>query len=186
MQQEIPEPPVRLGVDGGVRGQLRVGLIVAGQQRERRAGARAGLDDLLDSIGPVGLPAEQAHDDEPGLRDDLLAIEIDRGVVRELHEVGETHGGKRLAERPARRRQRGELGVGGRQDDDVTRGLTEVDGLGAVGDDTRLGLEKVHWSVEREVAMRNDALSVTSRIVVSAPNSRLENSPLPTPQVGRQ
>ena len=58
-------------------------------------------------------------------------------------------------------------------------GLTEVDGLASVGDDARLGLEKVHWSVEREVAMRNDGLSVTSRIVVSAPDSRFENSPLP-------
>ena len=104
--------------------------------------------------------------------------------MRELHDVGETHGGKRLAERPARRRQRGEFRVGGRQDDDVARGLTEVDGLAAVGDDTRLGLEKVHWSVEREVAMPNGGLSVTSRIVVSAPDSRLESSPLPTPQAG--
>ena len=34
--------------------------------------------------------------------------------------------------------------------------------------------------------MRNGTLSVTSRIVVSAPESRFENSPLPTPQVGRQ
>ena len=177
MQQKTPESPICVGADGGIRGKLRVGLIVAGQEHEHRAGARAGLDDLLDPVGPVGLPAEQAHDDEPGLRDDLLAIEVDRGVVRELHEVGETHGGKRLAERPARRGQRGKLGVGGRQDDDVARGLPEVDGFTAVGDDARLGLEKVHWSVEREVAMPNGALSVTSRIVASASDSVFENSP---------
>ena len=73
-----------------------------------------------------------------------LAVEIDRRVVRELHEVGETHGGKRFAEGVARRRQRGELGVGGRQDDDVARGLSEVDRCAAVGDDARLGLEKMH------------------------------------------
>ena len=148
VQQEAPEPPVRLGVDRGMRGELRVGLIVARQQREGRTGARAGLDDLLDPVGPVGLPAEQTHDDEPRLDDDLLAVEIDRRVVGELHEVGETHGGKRLAECRARGRQRGELGVGGREHDDVAGGLTEVDGFAAVGDDTGLGPEKMHRSVE--------------------------------------
>ena len=56
----------------------------------------------------------------------------------------------------------------------------------AFGDDARLGLEKVHWSVEREVAMQNDGLSVTSRIVVSAPDSRFENSPSSTPQPHNQ
>ena len=28
--------------------------------------------------------------------------------------------------------------------------MTEVDGLASVGDDTRLGVEKMHWSVERD------------------------------------
>ena len=69
--------------------------------------------------------------------------------MRELHEIGETHRGKCLAERLARRRQRGELRVGGRQDDDFAGGLTEVGGLGSVGDDTRLSSEKMYRSAER-------------------------------------
>ena len=89
--------------------------------------------------------------------------------MRELHEIGETHDGKRLAECPARRRERGELGIGRRQDDDVAWSLTEVDGVAAVGNDTRLSLEKMHRFVEREVAVSNDGLSVTSLLVVSVP-----------------
>ena len=47
--------------------KLRVRLVAAGEQRERRAGSRAGLGDLLDPVGPAGLPDQQAHDDEPSL-----------------------------------------------------------------------------------------------------------------------
>ena len=78
------------------------------------------------------------------------------------------------------------LGVGGRQSDDVVRGLTEVGGFTAVGDDTRLGFEKMRWSVGHEVAMPNDALSVTFRIASSAPESRFENSPSSAPRAGNQ
>ena len=175
MQQVAPEPPVRLRAGAGVRGKRRVGLVVAGQQRKRRPRARAGLDDLLDPVGPVGLSAEQTHDDEPGTGDDRLAVEIDRCVVRKLHEVGEPHGGKRLAEGRARRRERGKLGVGGRKDDNLGGGLTEVDGLAAVGDDARLSLEQVHGTVEREVAMPNDGLSVRSRIPAAVRESRFKH-----------
>ena len=70
--------------------------------------------------------------------------------------------------------------------DDFARGLTEVHRFTAVGDDTRLGLEKMHWSVKREVVMPNDTLSVTSRIVASAPDPGFENSPSSTPQPRNQ
>ena len=60
--------------------------------------------------------------------------------------VGETHGGEPPAEGGARYRRRGELGVGDRQEDDVTRGLTEVD-------DGRLGLEEMHGSGGREMVV---------------------------------
>ena len=67
VQQEIPETLIRIGADGGMCDKLRVRLVAAGEQRERRAGSRAGLGDLLDPVGPAGLPDQQAHDDEPSL-----------------------------------------------------------------------------------------------------------------------
>ena len=44
--------------------QLRVGLVVARQQRSVDAVSRASARDLVDAIGPVAAAAEQPHDDE--------------------------------------------------------------------------------------------------------------------------
>ena len=63
---------------------------------------------------------------------------------------------------------------GGREHDDVARGLTEVDRFAAVGDDTRLGLEKVHFgkSIPRLASERPACRAQPVSIRPTAPSSR--------------
>jgi translation initiation factor 6 (eIF-6) len=64
-------------------------MIVAGQAGEcDPAGAAAG-GDLLQAVGPIAPAAQQADEDEAGVRYDTLDIEVYRERVAELQEVGE-------------------------------------------------------------------------------------------------
>ena len=144
MDRVLPEAMTSLGLQGRDPGELGVGLVVARQHGERDAVRAAGLGDALDTVGPVADAAEQADNDEPRAGDDRVDVDVDRHVVGELQEVGETEARKVVAEARARGGEARELGIGGRQHDDVARRLAEVDGFRSVGDDARLGRQKMH------------------------------------------
>src|SRR4051812_2307935 len=65
-------------------------------------------------------------------------------MVLELQQVGEAQAGLRLGQARIGRREAGKLGVRGRKDDDLARGLAEIDRLRAVGDDAGLCGEEMH------------------------------------------
>ena len=81
MQQKTPQPLVSASVDTRKRHQLRVWLVIAGQQDKRDLALPAGVDQLLDTIRPIGAATEQAHDNKLRLTDDFLTVEVDGGVV---------------------------------------------------------------------------------------------------------
>jgi hypothetical protein len=111
----------------------------------------AGLGQALDAIGPIGAAAEQPRDHQSGLSD-LLHIQVDRQVVAEPHDRGESQGGSSrvvAAESRLGRREQGDLGIGARQHDDVTRGLGKIDRARAVGDHPGFGGEQMHSVARR-------------------------------------
>ena len=131
----------RHGAEGRERG---VRLVVAGQEREGDRPRPARLDELLHPVGPVAGPAEHPGDDELRPRDDGFDVDVHRHRVGELHEVREPQRGEVAVEAGARAREARELGVRGGEEDDVARGLAEVDRLGLVDRGPRLRPQQVH------------------------------------------
>ena len=134
--------------------QFRIRLIVARQDGERDGAGAAGRNDLLHAVRPVAAPAEQAQDDQARPPDHLLGVQVDRQRMAELQEVGQAQA--RSARRPPglRRGEAGELGIRRRQDDDVARGLAEVDRRAGVVQDCGLRLEQVQGGRPRSGAQR--------------------------------
>ena len=66
-----PEAPAGRGGHCREPGQLGVGLVVAGQQRQGDAMLAAGFDQALDPVRPIGAAAQEAGDDQPRLGDQL-------------------------------------------------------------------------------------------------------------------
>ena len=138
-----PERVVVLGADGGEPAQLRVGPVVAGQQRQRHAGLGQARRILLHAVGPVAPPAQHARDHQPRPRRAGVEVQVHRHRMAQVRQARE-------AQRRARGRagmgvgEGGDLGVGGGEDHDVGRRLAEVDGLGPVVDGAGLRGEEVH------------------------------------------
>ena len=130
------------GGKGAQRGEFGVRPVVAGKDRQGDAAVAAAAGDALDPVGPVGGSAEQAHDDEARAGDHGVDMEVDRKIVSEPQQVGETQAGAAFLRMG--RRERGEFGVGGAEHDDIAGRLPEIDGLGSVADGSRRGREQVH------------------------------------------
>ena len=140
----LPQAVGGLGRRRAERDELRVGLIVAGQERERDRGAPAGLDDLLHPVGPVAGAPEHPRHHQLRARHHRVDVGVHRERVGELHEVGEAQRGEGVAEARPRVREARELGVRGGEEHDVPRSLAEIDRLRLVERRARLRLQQVH------------------------------------------
>ena len=143
----LPQPMGALRGHRAEGGELGVRLVVARKEGERSRTGPARLDELLHPVGPVAGAAEHPGDDELRARDHRLDVEVHRHRVGELHEVREAERGEVVADPGARPRKARELGVRGGEEDDVARGLAEVDRLGLVDRRPRLGAQQVHRCV---------------------------------------
>ena len=72
----LPQAVGGLGRHTAEGHELGIGLIVAGQEGERDRSGIAGLDELLDAVGPVAAAPEHARDDELRLRDHRLDVGV--------------------------------------------------------------------------------------------------------------
>ncbi len=84
MQEIAMNEVERVGGQGREPGELRVRTVVAREQCERGAVGSGGKHQLLDAIGPVAPPAEQADGDQARLGRGLLDVEVDRERVLQL------------------------------------------------------------------------------------------------------
>ena len=140
----LPQPMGALGGHRAEGGELGVRLVVARKEGERSRPGPARLDELLHPVGPVAGAAQHPGDHEPRVRDHRLDVEVHRHRVGELHEVREPERGEVVAEAGARAREARELGVRGGEEDDVARGLAEVDRLRLVDRRSSLRAQQVH------------------------------------------
>ena len=113
----------RPGGQGAPALEFRIGLVVARKHGEGNAARAAGAHHLLQAIGPVAAPAEQANDDEAGPADHLLDVQVDRHRMAQLKEVGEAQARCALPPSGLGGGEAGELGIGRREDHDVARRL---------------------------------------------------------------
>ena len=140
----LPQPMDALRGHRAEGGELGVRLVVARKEGERSRPGPARLDELLHPVGPVAGAAQHPGDDELRTRDHRLDVEVHRHRVGELHEVREAEGREVVAEAGSRAREARELGVRGGEEDDVARGLAEVDRLRLVDRRSRLRAQQVH------------------------------------------
>ncbi len=100
--------------------------------------------DRIDAIRPIGTPAKNPDHDDLRRSERALDIEVNRERMLQAEKVGEPQA--RLGFRPEIKsaRQAGELRVGRRQENDVTRRLLQIDGLVVAADGARLGGEQMH------------------------------------------
>ena len=140
----LPQPVGALCGNRAEGGELGIRLIVAGKEGEGDGPGPARLDDLLDPVGPIAGAPQHPGDDEPRARDHRLDVEVHRHRMAKLHEVREPERGEVVAEPGARAREARELGVRGGEEDEVARGLAEVDRLGLVDRRSRLRAQQVH------------------------------------------
>ncbi len=145
MMQIKADPLAGFGIDSGQGDPVRI-LLLLQQHRQRHAARLADAMDLLQPIGPIAASADQADADEAGPFDHLLDIEVDRQRMFEAQQIGQPQAGR--SRRPRRRcaGQAGEIGIRGRQHHQVAGRLFEIDGVLAVGDLARGGVEKMHYT----------------------------------------
>ncbi len=127
MLQVAAEAVIGLGGYGRECRELEVGALVAGQAGQCNAPLGTAGRDLLQAVGPVGAAAQQADDDQPGVRDDAVDVKVDRQGMAELEQVGEAQARGIGAEPGLGSREAGKVGVRGGEEDDLARGLAEVD-----------------------------------------------------------
>ena len=163
------------------RRELGVGLVVAGKEGERDRPGPARLDELLRPVGPVAGAPQHPGDDEPRVRDHRLDVEIHRHRVGELHEVREAERGEVVAEAGPRPREARELGVRGGEEDDVARGLAEVDRLRLVDRRPRLRAQQVHRCVRSLSARTGPPRPGSPRLCPARPGSPRRYPARPSP-----
>ena len=86
----LPQPVAVGGSQRGIFGEFRIGRIVTRHHGQLDAVLPAGRGELFNTIRPIPHPAHETDDHQFRLRNRFFHIEVDRHVVIELHEVGET------------------------------------------------------------------------------------------------
>ena len=77
--------------------------------------------------------------------DDILTVMINGMVIAQVQQTSQTEAGKVLAVKlGACLRYCRQFCIGRRQHDDITRRLTQIDGVGSVIDGAGFGSEKMH------------------------------------------
>ncbi len=158
MDEMLPETMGRLAIQCGSCGQFGIGLIVTGQEGDRDTCCPAGRRDFIDPVGPVAAPAQQPADHQFGGPDHLFHIEIDRHVVAQAQIICEPQGGRVGVggePRPVGDGQRGDLRIGGGQDQDITRALFQIDGFRSVIHRSRRCGEQMHQPIRASMAARS-------------------------------
>ncbi len=140
----LPDAVTGVRGEGGIRLQLRVRVIVAGNDGEFDVVFTEERADPFQPIGPIAGPAQQPHDDQLCRCERVFHIHIDRHVVAELHQIGEPEAGQCPRHLPIGFRQQRQIAGGGGKENNIPRRLAEIDGFAAVVDLAGLGDEKVH------------------------------------------
>ncbi len=92
LTQELPEPVALGGRHSAQVTQLRVRAVITRHQNDLYA-TRGQLHQALDAVAPVADAAVQGNQNDFGMAQHLIDIQIDRGVILHLHRVGQTQAG---------------------------------------------------------------------------------------------
>ena len=119
-------------------------MIVTWQKCQCDIALTASLGDALDPVWPISHTAEASDHDELRVPDDRVDIKVDRHVVRQGHEIGETQGWMSFIRVRDCLGEASELCIRSRDKYDISRTLAKIDSLAAVNDLTRLRRQQMH------------------------------------------
>ena len=146
--QIAPQGPAAVDVHRAFHQQIAVFKGVAGKHDEGNAARAAQHADAFGAVGPVTLAAEVVDDDDAGVLQHFIDVQVDRGRLTQIHQVGQTHRRKAVRVAACSRAgsgKQGQRGVGGAEDDDVGRVLRHArDDAAVIDEATGLGGEQVH------------------------------------------
>ena len=130
MHQVLPQPMLGVGVQGRKSNQFRIWLVVAGQKSEGNTLPYTNRRNLITTIGPIAPSTQNAQHHKLSVGDDVFDVQINGHVVRQVHQVGQAHAWKSIRRPPGTGLgQQGQFRIGGGNNDDITRCLTEIHGL---------------------------------------------------------
>ncbi|MCY1232106.1 hypothetical protein D9M72_445790 [compost metagenome] len=160
-----PEPLAVIGLNRRKRFKARVRLVVARQHRDLETVSDGRRMQGFEQIAEIAGATERPDDDQLRMTCRALDIGIDRHRVHQVHEAGNAQAQATVT--PAvGGGDRGELGVGGRQEQDVGRRLPKVDRLVAVGDRSFLGEKQMHDLVRSGNSERKRVKRIPSGIAL--------------------
>ena len=127
--------PDAFTIDGRKRracGEFGIGPRIARQNRQSDVPVARDRFYLLDPVGPILCTAEKPDDDQLGMAQCLLDIEVDRKIVLKRQDVREPKSQGLGGEAIPGIRQRRKLAVRRAEEDNIARRLPEVDRLWGV------------------------------------------------------
>ncbi|MNR00978.1 hypothetical protein D3C85_1167690 [compost metagenome] len=143
LAQVLPEALGIFGRHVAEAGQFGIGAIVAGHQDQPGA-ALGQRHQLLDAVAPVADAAMHRDEDDPGVLQHLVDVEVHRGVVLQLHGVGQAQARVILRQLAGGFGQQRQVRVAAAEDHQFGGRLGQV-GDAVVGDEAAgLGAQQVH------------------------------------------
>ena len=92
--QVLPQRTALLGLQRAFGQQFGIFLVVAREHGQLLALAARQLLQLLDAVGPGGLGSQMIDDDQPGMLQHLVDIQIERGALAQMQQVGQAQRGR--------------------------------------------------------------------------------------------
>ncbi|MND53991.1 hypothetical protein D3C80_450410 [compost metagenome] len=143
LAQVLPEAFGILGRHVAEVGQLGIGAVIAGHEDQLGAALGQG-HQLLDAVAPVTDAAVDRDEDDLGVLQHLVDVQVHRGVVLQLHGVGQAQAGIVLRQLAGGLGQQRQVRVAAAEDHQLGGRLGQV-GDTVVGDEAAgLGAQQVH------------------------------------------
>ncbi|CRM98709.1 hypothetical protein [Pseudomonas sp. 34 E 7] len=143
LAQKVPQTLALFGGDGAQAAEFRVRTIVPRHQDQRDA-ASGQFHQALDAVAPITDAAVQGNQDDLGVAQHLIDVQVDRGVVLHLHRVGQAQAGVILGQLLRRFGEQRQAGIAAAQDHQLGGGLAKVGDIVVRDEATGLGPEQVH------------------------------------------
>ncbi len=125
LTQELPESIALCGRHGAQITQFRIRAVITGHQNDLNPTCRE-LHQPLDTIAPIADTAVQRNQNDLCVTQHFIDVQVDRGVILDLHRVGQTQAGVVFGELPGSFGQQRQAGVAAAENHQLGRRLAQI------------------------------------------------------------
>ncbi len=138
LTQKLPESVAFYARHGAQITQLWIRAIITGHQNDLNAACRE-FHEPLDAVAPVANTAVQRNQNDLCVTQHFIDVQVDRGVILDLHRVGQTQAGVVFGELPGGLGQQRQAGVATAENHQLGRGLAQIGNIVVRYETARLG-----------------------------------------------